>query len=169
MYAALFFLACTAQLFCCGAAKNISFADCGSKVGKIVGIDITPCDVEPCTFYKEENATCTITFIPYEEVTTRAAMLKVYGIISSVKVLWKSWKVCDLTKCPVEKNKETKIVLSLVVKKEYPSLKLVVEMEMKDQTEQTVFCGEYPAQIKNKGLREEYEEQRMGRSDDSEA
>ncbi|XP_031557482.1 NPC intracellular cholesterol transporter 2-like [Actinia tenebrosa] len=158
--ALFFFLAGACQLLGV-SGKNISFADCGSKVGKIVSIDISPCKVEPCTFYKGENATCTIMFIPREDLSS--AVIQAFGIISDVKVPWKSWSLCNLTKCPVKNAQETKIVLSLVVSPEYPTIKLVVDIEMKDQTKQMVFCAKFSAEIKNKGLRAMEQDSELGK------
>lgn len=148
MFVAFLLLAGTAQ-FLSVSAKNISFDDCGSKVGKLVSIDITPCKEEPCTLYKGEKATCTIIFIPSEEISS--AKIQVYGIISEIKVPWKSFDLCSLTKCPIKSGQETKIILSLFVSPKYPSpLKLVVDIETKEQNKQMVFCAKFALEIKSK-------------------
>jgi Niemann-Pick C2 protein len=133
-------------------AKKISFDACKSEGGKLLEIDVTPCKKQPCTFYKGTNVTCTVIFIPNEEIKT--ALIEIYGIVSGVKVPFTTSDGCKAgMKCPVKSGQETKIRFTLFVSRYYPSLKLVVQLDMKDQTEKMNFCAKFSAQIEAKGLR----------------
>ena len=62
-------------LFLCSQltrAENVQFKDCGSKKGKIISLDVSPCPVQPCVFHKNTNVTLAVTFETYEVVEDSA-------------------------------------------------------------------------------------------------
>jgi hypothetical protein len=140
---AFFLLASATQLLHVNA-KNISFHVCKSEGGKLLEIDVT-------------NNTCTVGFIPNEEIKT--ALIEICGIIAGVKVPFTTSDGCKAgMKCPVKSGQETKLSFTLFVSRDYPSLNLVVQLDMRDQTKKMNFCVQFNlSQLKAKGLRGENE------------
>ena len=131
-------------------ANDVDFKDCGSKVGKISKLDVTPCPSEPCVFKKGTSANATMTFTPSEAVT--ASKIKIYGVIGGFPAPFPfdkpdGCKDHGLT-CPLKPSVEQVLKLTLDVKEQYPTLKeLVVKVEFLDQNSNAIFCIEFPASV----------------------
>ncbi|XP_032237192.2 NPC intracellular cholesterol transporter 2 [Nematostella vectensis] len=132
--------------------RKISFKACESPAGKLVELDLEPCEEEPCTFHKGSNETCKATFVPNELVSS--ATIEVFGIIGGVQVPFplKNPNVCENhgVKCPINAGDSATLDLNIYVSNLYPSLKLIIKFELKGGDNKLVFCGEFSAQIKSK-------------------
>ncbi|XP_028677402.1 NPC intracellular cholesterol transporter 2-like isoform X2 [Erpetoichthys calabaricus] len=129
-------------------ADPIKFVDCGSKVGKIVYVDISPCPTEPCVLQKGKAYSVNVTF--NSNVDSEISKAVVHGIIAGVPIPFPI-PIDDGCKsgikCPMTKDQIYNYVNELTVKSEYPSIKLVVEWELRDQTKTDYFCFKFPVEI----------------------
>ncbi|XP_078589714.1 NPC intracellular cholesterol transporter 2-like isoform X2 [Branchiostoma floridae x Branchiostoma japonicum] len=126
------------------------YKDCGSKAGaKINSIDITPCATEPCPLVKGRNVSVILGFTTNKQITKASAI--VHAILGGVRVPYPlqnpdGCKDSGL-KCPLAAGGTYNYTSSLLVSKTYPSIKLVVEWEIKDQDGDVIWCFQVPAQV----------------------
>ncbi|XP_036398568.1 NPC intracellular cholesterol transporter 2-like [Megalops cyprinoides] len=135
-------------LFVLASAEPVKYIDCGSEVGKVFSVDIQPCPKQPCELRKGESYAVNVTFNSAVESQTSKAV--VHGVIAGVPIPFPI-PVEDGCKsgivCPIQKEKSYSYVNQLPVKPEYPSIKLVVEWELKDDSSKDLFCIKFPVQI----------------------
>ncbi|XP_078675410.1 NPC intracellular cholesterol transporter 2-like [Branchiostoma floridae x Branchiostoma belcheri] len=141
-------------VFCAGISVILGdpvpvFKDCGSKVAKINSINITPCETEPCPLVKGHNVSVVLEFTTNKQITKASAV--VHAILSGVRVPYPlqnpdGCKDSGL-KCPIAGGGTYNYTSSLLVSKTYPSIKLVVEWELKDQDGDVIWCFQVPAQV----------------------
>ena len=113
-------------------------------------MDITPCSEEPCRLHKGTQANGTVTFTPEADVTS--GKLEAYGVFLGIKVLFALPQPDACTKvhnldCPLKGGVESKLKISLPLKKAYPSLKLTIQFGMRDQDGKSVFCFRFKVKI----------------------
>lgn len=115
----------------------------------IASVDITPCPSQPCVFHKGTIVNGTIKFKVKQQVTN--GTLKVYGELDEV---WLPFPLdhpdaCSNhgLDCPLKPEVEYTGVISLEIKKYFPSQQLKAKMLMLDQGKKYVFCFIFPAQI----------------------
>ncbi|KAG7510865.1 hypothetical protein JOB18_034015 [Solea senegalensis] len=129
-------------------AVPVKYADCGSSSGKVVMVDINPCPRQPCQLRKGQSYSVNVTFSSAVESQTSAAV--VHGVVAGIPVPFPI-PVEDGCKsgiqCPIQKQQSYHYLNSLPVKSEYPSIKLVVEWELRDDQKQDLFCIKFPVQI----------------------
>lgn len=131
--------------------NSIHYKDCPNVDlhAKLASVDVTPCPVEPCHFHKGIEANCTITLTPEADVTS--GKLEVYGIIKRLKVPFPLPQpdACQdhNLACPLKGGAESKLKISLPVKKIYPSWQLIVQFGMKDQDDKYLFCIQFSVKI----------------------
>lgn len=129
-------------------AEPVKFVDCGSDVGKVVIVDIQPCPKQPCELHKGQAYAVNVTFNSAVESQTSKAI--VHGVIAGVPIPFPI-PIEDGCKsgieCPIQKAQSYHYVTQLPVKSEYPSIKLVVEWELRDDTGKDLFCIKFPVQI----------------------
>ncbi|XP_062615534.1 NPC intracellular cholesterol transporter 2-like [Saccostrea cucullata] len=135
------------------AAKEVSsiiFKDCGSVSGKILSVNVSGCDNEPCIFYSETNETLSASFI--SNVESAKPTTHVTGIIGGVPISFPAEKnTCvSQTKCPLEPGKQNTFAITVPVLKQYPHISLLVKTEVQDDTGKDIFCFVFPAEIKPK-------------------
>lgn len=125
-------------------ATPVKFGNCSDVTEHIsaMTVDVTPCSTTPCEFKKGTNVTCTISFTPTEEVSN--GTLKVYGKLGPVKVPFPlpNPNACSdhgLT-CPLKSGVPVELTITLPVKSEYPSVTVVAQFELEDQSNNDVFC-----------------------------
>ncbi|KAH8869191.1 Epididymal secretory protein isoform 2 [Schistosoma japonicum] len=126
------------------------YRDCGSKIGSLISLTVTPCDKVPCALYKGQNSTITIEFSTKE--TVKNGHISVHGIIAHVPVPFVLDKsdLCEFVSptCPlipsIQKYTHT---YSLHVNKMYPSISLTVRWELQDSSNEDVICVEFPVQL----------------------
>ncbi|MBN3299267.1 NPC intracellular cholesterol transporter 2 [Amia ocellicauda] len=136
------------SLFSVAVSEPVKYIDCGSKEGKVIMVEVSPCPKQPCELKKGESYAVNVTFSSAADSATSKAV--VHGVIAGVPVPYpipnddgcKSGIVC-----PIQKQKTYSYVNQLPVKTEYPSIKLVVEWELKDESSIDLFCIKFPVQI----------------------
>ncbi|CAH1262677.1 NPC intracellular cholesterol transporter 2-like [Branchiostoma lanceolatum] len=133
-------------------AEPVKYLDCGSKVGQIVSVDVTPCPKEPCDLIKGGNTTIAVKFTSKEVVNNATAV--VHGILAGVPIPFPlsnadGCKDSGL-ECPLKSSTTYMYTTILPVKSVYPQLKLVVKWELKDEKKDDIFCFEVPVQIVKK-------------------
>ncbi|XP_043119346.1 NPC intracellular cholesterol transporter 2 [Puntigrus tetrazona] len=137
------FLACT-------NAEPVRFVDCGSVTGKVAQVNIVPCPSQPCQLHKGQSYTVNVTFASSVESQNSSAV--VHGVVAGVPVPFPIPQPDGCKSgihCPVQPGKGYNYVNQLPVKNEYPAIKLVVEWELKDDSNKDLFCVKFPVQIVN--------------------
>ncbi|KAM4626020.1 NPC intracellular cholesterol transporter 2-like [Polymixia lowei] len=129
-------------------AEPVKYVDCGSSVGKVSMVDVTPCPHLPCQLRKGQSYSVNVTF--NSDVESKTSKAVVHGVIAGVPIPFPI-PIADGCKsgieCPIQKQTSYHYVNELPVKSEYPSIKLVVEWELRDDTNNDLFCIKFPVQI----------------------
>ncbi|XP_015994496.1 NPC intracellular cholesterol transporter 2 [Rousettus aegyptiacus] len=131
-------------------AESVHFKDCGSEVGVIKEVNVSPCPNQPCHLQKGQSYTVNVTFT--SNTQSQGSKALVYGILMGVPIAFpipESDGCKSGVNCPIEKNKTYSYLNKLPVKTDYPSIKLVVKWELQDDKDQCLFCWEIPVQIEN--------------------
>ncbi|XP_028293629.1 NPC intracellular cholesterol transporter 2-like [Gouania willdenowi] len=130
------------------SADPVKFVDCGSTSGKVTIVDITPCPSQPCQLHKGDSYSVNVTFSSTVDSSSSTAV--VHGILGGVPIPF-SIPVGDGCKsgiqCPIQQQQIYNYQATLPVKTEYPSLKLVVEWELRDDNKNDLFCVKFPVQL----------------------
>ncbi|XP_007252570.2 NPC intracellular cholesterol transporter 2 [Astyanax mexicanus] len=129
-------------------AEQVKFADCGSVEGKVSQVDISPCPTQPCVLHKGKSYTVNVTFS--SDVDSQTSKALVHGVIAGVPVPYPIPEEDGCKsgiKCPIQKQKSYSYINELPVKAEYPSIKVVVEWELRDDSSKDLFCIKFPVQI----------------------
>ncbi|KAI5102316.1 NPC intracellular cholesterol transporter 2-like isoform X2 [Silurus meridionalis] len=139
---------CLALLLGLSHSEQVKFADCGSTVGAVTMVEVTPCPNQPCQLHKGQSYAVNVTFNSLVDSQTSKAV--VHGVIAGVPVPF-SIPIDDGCKsgiqCPIQAQKSYSYVNQLPVKPEYPSIRLVVEWELRDDSSKDLFCIKFPVQI----------------------
>ncbi|CAL8069528.1 unnamed protein product, partial [Calicophoron daubneyi] len=126
------------------------YKDCGSTKGRLIGIDVEPCETSPCTFYKGESARMKLKFHVDEEVAD--GKVKVYGVFGGIPIPFPldDDKVCHMVEpsCPLTPSEpEYTYLLKLPIKKIYPSVRVNAKWTLEDKAGNVVLCALIPLQI----------------------
>ncbi|XP_010643793.1 NPC intracellular cholesterol transporter 2 [Fukomys damarensis] len=146
------FLAAAFLLLVCivaGQAELVRYKDCGSEVGIIKEVNVSPCPTQPCELDKGQTYTVNVTFTSYTQSTNSTAF--VHGILFKVPVFFPIPEPDGCKSgisCPIQKDKTYNYLNKLPVKSEYPNVKLVVKWELLDDKKKNLFCWEIPVEIK---------------------
>ncbi|XP_005004879.1 NPC intracellular cholesterol transporter 2 [Cavia porcellus] len=143
--AAFLLLVCIAS----GQAERVKYKDCGSKVGIIKEVNVSPCPTQPCELNKGQTYGVNVTFTSNTQSMNSTAL--VHGILFSVAVPFRIPEPDGCKSgisCPIQKDKTYSYLNKLPVKSEYPDIKLVVKWELIDDKKQNLFCWEIPVAIK---------------------
>ncbi|XP_076834023.1 NPC intracellular cholesterol transporter 2-like [Brachyhypopomus gauderio] len=131
-------------------AEQVKFADCGSVAGSVIQVDISPCPNQPCQLHKGQSYAVNVTF--NSGVVSQTSTAVVHGVIAGVPVPFPipidDGCKCGI-QCPIQQKAKYSYVNQLPVKTEYPSIKLVVEWELKDDSNKDLFCIKFPVHIVN--------------------
>ncbi|KAJ8341587.1 hypothetical protein SKAU_G00338780 [Synaphobranchus kaupii] len=136
------------SLFVLTYAEPVKFKDCGSAVAKVSTVDIVPCPKQPCELRKGQSYSVNVTFTSNDESQSSKAV--VHGVIAGVPIPFPipNDDGCKSgVACPIQKDKTYSYVAQLPVKTQYPSIKLVVEWELRDDSSNDLFCVKFPVQI----------------------
>jgi Niemann-Pick C2 protein len=138
------------------SARIIAFDHCGSTItpiGKVVQIDITPCDSDPCVFHVGSNVTAKITFIPGEIV--QVGLFQIIAIFARGEQLpWpmKNPLACDNhdLNCPLKPNAAvTAVVQTRILAIPGRQYKVVGQVFMTEMgLKNYVFCFRISVQVK---------------------
>ncbi|KAL6105716.1 npc2 [Pungitius sinensis] len=142
-----FVLLCLIGLTC---AEPVKFVDCGSSSGKVSLVEISPCASQPCPLQRGQSYSVNVTFD--SAVQSQSSTAVVHGVIAGVPIPFPI-PIEDGCKsgiqCPIQKQQTYHYLTSLPVKSEYPTIKLVVEWELRDDNKKDLFCIRFPVQIVN--------------------
>ncbi|XP_071441360.1 ecdysteroid-regulated 16 kDa protein-like [Hetaerina americana] len=124
--------------------------DCGSKAGNFTGVTITNCATDPvCILRRNSNVTIQFDFTPYYGTNKVTAV--VHGIKMGIPVPFHfpDEEACRQTlKCPLFKGKTYTYEATFPIKKKYPTLRLDVKWELKNDEQRDIVCILIPAKIK---------------------
>jgi len=134
-------------------SAKIEYKDCGSKVGKLLAVQLNPCKDSPCVLQKGNNYTINATFGMIE--TTDTAMSQISGIIDGVAVPFPINNPNACTdknsglKCPLENGKTYSYTTTIAVLSEYPDIKVIVKWQLMDASKEgnVIVCLETPVAI----------------------
>lgn len=131
-------------------AEPLHFKDCGSAVGVIKEVNVSPCPAQPCELHKGQTYSVNVTFT--SGIQSQNSTAQVHGILAGMPVFFPIPEPdgckCGIS-CPIQKDKTYSYLNKLPVKSEYPSLKLVVEWKLQDDKDQNLFCWRIPVEIKS--------------------
>lgn len=139
------FLAATILLLALVAASQaepLHFKDCGSKVGVIKEVNVSPCPTDPCQLHKGQSYSVNITFTSGTQSQNSTAL--VHGILEGIRVPFPIPEPDGCKSginCPIQKDKVYSYLNKLPVKNEYPSIKLVVEWKLEDDKKNISSAG----------------------------
>ncbi|KAH3848417.1 NPC intracellular cholesterol transporter 2-like [Dreissena polymorpha] len=129
-------------------AKTVNYKDCGSVSGTIYSIDVTPCDVEPCTLHANTNYSVHINFT--SKVNSKTAKNLVHGIIAGVPVPFPVPVDCcenNNMRCPIVAGYNDIYSNTIFCSPDYPKIRLVMKWEVQDDNGLDIMCYEIPLQI----------------------
>uniref|UniRef100_G1T6N3 NPC intracellular cholesterol transporter 2 n=1 Tax=Oryctolagus cuniculus TaxID=9986 RepID=G1T6N3_RABIT len=129
-------------------AEPVRFKDCGSEAGVIKEVNVSPCHVQPCELQKGQSYGVNVTFS--SNVQSKNSTAVVHGILFAVEVPFPIPEPDGCKSgisCPIQKGQTYNYMNKLPVKNEYPSIKLVVKWELKDDKQRNLFCWEIPIAI----------------------
>ncbi|XP_037688228.1 NPC intracellular cholesterol transporter 2 [Choloepus didactylus] len=142
--AALLLLALSAAAL----AEPVYFKDCGSEVGVIKELNVSPCPTQPCQLHKGQSYSVNVTFS--SKIQSQNSTALVYGIVFGFEVPFMIPEPDGCKsgiKCPILKDQTYTYLNKLPVKSEYPSVKVVVKWELKDDKKKCLFCWKIPIEI----------------------
>ena len=126
-------------------SRKVQFQSCPSQkqLGKILSVDITPCEDDPCVFKIGRNETITTRFVPGEVVQN--GMIYLYAIKWGMRIPLPlpSKNVCKgygLT-CPLKSGDPVQITVAEEVPEYCPTGSYELEAVLEDQNGDTVVCG----------------------------
>lgn len=128
----------------------VSWKDCGSKLGKPTNVFVQGCPSPgTCPLHKGVEVSFGIDFTSNEDATSLKML--VYGHIAGVDVPFPldNPDVCKDSNvtCPAKKDQSYGYRNKIFVKSSYPSLSVLVKMEIVDQSGGVVLCVVMPVQI----------------------
>ncbi|XP_029410285.1 NPC intracellular cholesterol transporter 2 isoform X2 [Nannospalax galili] len=108
-------------------AEPVFFKDCGSMVGVIKEVNVSPCSTQPCALHKGQSYSVNVTFTSSTQSENSTA--QVHGILAGVPVFFPIPEPdgckCGIN-CPIQKDKTYSYLNKLPVKNEYPSVETAV-------------------------------------------
>ncbi|XP_028920343.1 NPC intracellular cholesterol transporter 2 [Ornithorhynchus anatinus] len=129
-------------------AEPLRYKDCGSTVGTVMEVNVSPCPTQPCQLHRGESYSVNVTFTSDTQSQNSTAL--VHGLVLGVLVPFPIPEPDGCKSgiaCPIEKSKTYSYLNKLPVKSEYPSIKLVVQWELADDKKNRLFCWQIPVQI----------------------
>lgn len=111
-------------------------------------VNVSPCHVQPCELQKGQSYSVNVTFS--SNIQSKNSTAYVHGILFGVPVPFPIPEPDGCKSgisCPIQKGRTYSYLNKLPVKNEYPSIKLVVKWELKDEKQKSLFCWEIPIEI----------------------
>ncbi|XP_055354047.1 NPC intracellular cholesterol transporter 2-like [Paramacrobiotus metropolitanus] len=131
------------------AGKQIAFQDCGSQGARIVGMSMTPCDVEPCEFKRGVNIVTEVDFVSTVR-SSRAHMVAVVLAGGNVIPLpIDDPNACDFIACPLVPGKLSALRGNKTVPADVPPVPIPLAMQLRifgDRNE-TILCTQYAFKV----------------------
>ncbi|XP_021946609.1 NPC intracellular cholesterol transporter 2 [Folsomia candida] len=117
-----------------------------------VNIIVPACDAPPCMLRKGETYRVEIDFdVPRN---TNNLTVEVTGIIEGLELPWNGVKEngCDdilVGRCPMTEGDYWTYGVDILVQAIYPATPLIIKWQMRDDSEQAIWCFHLPAEIVN--------------------
>ncbi|XP_064602665.1 NPC intracellular cholesterol transporter 2-like [Liolophura sinensis] len=126
------------------------FKDCGSEKGAILSVSVSGCSEtdDQCELKKGTTIHVAIQFKSSEVITNATAV--VHGILAGIPVPFPIDQPDGCKSgftCPVKEGEEVTYKSDIAVSKNYPSVKVVVKWELKDQNSKDIFCALFKSEI----------------------
>lgn len=138
-------------LFACARAEPVKYANCSEPmVGFLKELHVDPCPKWPCILKKGETYSINTTFISNTNSENCTAV--VAGIIMEMPVPFPIPEPNGCKSgiaCPIQKGNTYSYLNKLPVKKEYPSVSVVVQWKLLDDKERPLFCWRIPVHIES--------------------
>jgi len=123
-----------------------------AKYGKLNSIKVSNCNstVDRCPFKTGQNVSMELTFETNKDLDS--AKIKIAGILSIVPVPFRinPDTVCSYgASCPLKKGVQNTINLEFPIKPSYPTIRLLVQVQLSGPEGESVVCVRFPASIIN--------------------
>ncbi|XP_076442844.1 NPC intracellular cholesterol transporter 2-like [Babylonia areolata] len=128
------------------AASPVVFKDCGSESGTIKSVDVIPCDTEPCPFARGKFANVTIVYTANVDISK--CHTKVTGYVMGAPVPFPVPDLqCQNLNRTIKKGETFTYTNAVMVKPEYPHVRVVVQWEVLDENDKKIVCFDVPVEI----------------------
>ncbi|XP_068685005.1 ecdysteroid-regulated 16 kDa protein-like [Montipora capricornis] len=128
---------------------HVHYRNCSSAkpfLADVAYVDVS-CPKEPCILRKGTTVSCSIAFIPKKDISR--GKLEIYGVLSHFAVPFLKMDACQghNVHCPMKAGVQSLLKVKMEVKKVYPSLQVLVQLDLRNQLNELVFCVQFPARI----------------------
>ncbi|XP_067934608.1 NPC intracellular cholesterol transporter 2 homolog a-like [Watersipora subatra] len=129
------------------SAGSLPLKDCGSKAGKVTSISLDPPPVGSCTFPRGKNVTATLN-LEIDEATSKLTVKCKGDVVVWVNFPLPNNDACSQgVTCPTTSGSSYTFKTVIPILHEYPSLRLVVQLEFQDDNGQDAICVQFPGEI----------------------
>ncbi|XP_046567336.1 NPC intracellular cholesterol transporter 2-like [Haliotis rubra] len=124
----------------CSGNPVTEFEDCGSTVGEINHIDITPCEYSSrCSIPRGSSVTLALNFTANAEITS--AKTSIAGIINdNLYPFPVPLDACQHMECPLQKGSQAFYKNSFFLSAVLPPINATAKFELLDQLERRIVC-----------------------------
>ncbi|XP_076442685.1 NPC intracellular cholesterol transporter 2-like [Babylonia areolata] len=112
-------------------------------LGKLVQLDVTPCDSNPCRFPRGHNVTLTATFTsPVEIVQAKPVVYAHLAFLTVPEPFHMEQNACNHfdTPCPLAADTQHSYTASVFIEPDTPALRVVAEWQIRDQSDNSIIC-----------------------------
>ncbi|XP_046567337.1 NPC intracellular cholesterol transporter 2-like [Haliotis rubra] len=123
------------------------FEDCGSTVGAINYIDITPCNSDVrCAIPRGINASLSVTYTAKGQITS--AKTFIWGIIDNTLFPFPvPPDACQYMKCPLQNGDSAAYNNTFFVSEAFPKINVTAKFQLVDQLDRRIICFTVPIQV----------------------
>lgn len=133
-------------------SRKVSYSDCGSKVGKILAVDISPCRKEPCILERGTNITATLEFLPLKDITS--AKISTFTVFAglSFPLPLPNPDLCSRSQdygveCPIASGVPAKVVVKREVEAKLFPGSLPFKLQLENQDFEMIVCFKITLEI----------------------
>ncbi|XP_071081073.1 NPC intracellular cholesterol transporter 2-like [Haliotis cracherodii] len=129
----------------CSGNSVTDFEDCGSSVGEINNIDITPCDhpSSRCRIPRGTNATLAVNFTANGLITS--AKTFIWGIVDDNMYPFPvPLDACEHMKCPLQSGSQAVYNNVFFLSAVLPPINATAKFELVDQLDRRIICFTVP-------------------------
>ncbi|XP_015788036.1 mite group 2 allergen Lep d 2-like [Tetranychus urticae] len=142
-------IAIFALFVACAQARNISFTNCASN-GKIINVNVVPCDSDPCDFEPGQEVKLNGSFVSYKSESNPVLKTEVKMGNSWVQYPDVDTDACKYTSCPVKANNTYAYNVTLKVINWPVSFETEMRFRLLDSDEDTeLVCGNTTIKVSN--------------------
>ncbi|XP_055879616.1 NPC intracellular cholesterol transporter 2-like [Biomphalaria glabrata] len=123
----------------------VTFKDCGSELGTITQVDITPCSNFPCPFRRNAYTNITVKYTANSDIVSARTSLAAYIAGMSVTFPLRDSNACHSMTCPI-KNGDNVVYKSLIFVPEVKKVSMVTRFKIQSASRDIV-CFTFPVTI----------------------